>query len=121
MRIMKWKDAVQEYGTFLYTKKEYKDSNECSRDVSINYNTSSGRLCTEPFPSTTPEKDFMIVDYEVWQEDIELYGEGKSTMLVSSLETTGDVLGIGEEEDLIIVYDNADINVWINKLQELKR
>lgn len=118
---MKWKDAVKEYGTFLYTKKEYKDSDEWSRNVSVNYKNSSGRLCTEPFPSTTPEKDFMIVDYGVWQENIDLYEEGKSTMLVSSLETTGDVLGIGEEENLIIVYDNADIDVWINKLQELKR
>jgi len=120
MKIMKWKDAVEEFGTFLYTEKEYKDSDEWSRSVRISYETPSNRLCTERFPTTTPES-YYKGDYDVYQDNIERYERGESNAIVSYMETTGDVLDTGEDEALIIVYDSADIDVWISKLNFLKR
>lgn len=121
MRIMKWKEAVDAYGTFLYTSKEYKDSQEWSEKVQVSYPTSNGRLCIEPFPSSVPNQDYDIGDYDDYQDNLEQYEIGNSSALVSYMDTRGDVLEEGDEEQIIIVYDNEDIDVWISKLKSLKR
>lgn len=68
----------------------------------------------ENFPILIPEYEDAVDYFDNLQKfDNDLVGK------VKSLDTFGDIYSREEEDTLVIIYDESDINTWINKLQSL--
>lgn len=86
-------------------------------DIYIQYNNSvsdgHNRVCKEEFPITCP--DYPVGTY------FEVLDRFNSTLegTVSQLETSSDVYSREDEDTLVIIYDEKDINMWIDKLKSL--
>ena len=123
MKIMKWKDATATNKKFLYMvvdKDEgYLEDNRAF--VYVNYPTLEGGVIYEAFPITVVE-DFcsLGVEYEHYKGMVDLFEGGLGRMPVASLDTCRDVVSDEDKERLVVVFDDVDISIWINKLESLK-
>lgn len=122
MRVMKWKDAIAMNKAFMFM---YKDEDkffwEDNNDVYVSYTFSADGVVSERFPITKPERD-MGVSYEDYNKMLDSFNKGERVFPVSSdLDTSRDVVSKGEQEDLVVVFEDSDIDIWIARLNDIKQ
>ena len=83
--------------------------------VYIAYDIDSGRLCEESFPIAIPDYEDCF-DIFSTLDKFSILKEGT----VSTLETSGDVINREDDNQLVVVYNQEDIDNWVAKLQSLK-
>ena len=113
MKIVKWGKVRESKGkddVLIYA--DYEGFGLVDSQVFLVYGGISGRVCYEIFPPTNTDA-------------LECFNRGLTTeeallkgTLVQDLETVSD-FDDKKAESLVVVYEKKDIEVWINKLQDI--
>ncbi len=92
----------------------YYDGEEFPERVYIKYPNNTIGVIEEDFPITKPD----YTECSDYYSTLDKFNEDK-VGVVSDLETTGDVANRGEPELSVIIFEEQDIQMWINKLQSI--